>query len=332
MKEIETFLDTLKVGRRQSQEALAIFPLMAPDSGLPDYLTLEEAISEGSVRITEASEWGIVPELRVVNNSPKAVLIVDGEELVGAKQNRIVNATFLIPGKTEVVIPVSCVEQGRWRYTTRSFSSKGRLMNATLRSYHQEAVAQRLEEECTYSSDQEMIWSELSAKAARMCVRAPTGAMADLFESHRDRLKEYTSAFRLVECQVGAVFSLGGRIMGFECFFYQDTFSKFFDKLLLSYALDALDYEFTKGKGPRGPNEAPKALIQAIMRGRLSEYPAIGLGRSVRIKADGVFGAALVEGGRVLHINAFTNEGPNGGRKMGLQRFSQRRTRAQSEG
>jgi hypothetical protein len=41
---------------------------------------------------------------------------VDGEELIGAKQNRIVNATFLIAGQTEITIPVSC---RRYRVTQR---------------------------------------------------------------------------------------------------------------------------------------------------------------------------------------------------------------------
>jgi hypothetical protein len=49
-----------------------------------------------------------VPELKLVNLSPSKILILDGEELKGAKQNRIVNATFLIGPKSEVVIPVSC--------------------------------------------------------------------------------------------------------------------------------------------------------------------------------------------------------------------------------
>jgi hypothetical protein len=35
-----------------------------------------------------------VPDLRVVNRAGKMVLILDGEELVGAKQNRIVNTTI----------------------------------------------------------------------------------------------------------------------------------------------------------------------------------------------------------------------------------------------
>jgi ARG and Rhodanese-Phosphatase-superfamily-associated Protein domain len=35
------------------------------------------------------------------------VLILDGEELVGAKQNRIVNVTILVVTQSEIVIPVS---------------------------------------------------------------------------------------------------------------------------------------------------------------------------------------------------------------------------------
>ena len=59
-----------------------------------------------------------MPDLKVINKSEVMVLILDGEELVGAKQNRIVNTTILIPAKETVLIPVSCVEQGRWSYDT----------------------------------------------------------------------------------------------------------------------------------------------------------------------------------------------------------------------
>jgi len=37
-----------------------------------------------------------VPELRLVNRAERPVLIVEGEELVGAKQNRVVNVTKLV--------------------------------------------------------------------------------------------------------------------------------------------------------------------------------------------------------------------------------------------
>ena len=57
--------------------------------------SLEEALADGTVKVTEVSAAGHVPELRVKNSGATPVLILDGEELVGAKQNRIVNVTVL---------------------------------------------------------------------------------------------------------------------------------------------------------------------------------------------------------------------------------------------
>ena len=88
-----------------------------------DYLVLDEALASGLVEITEVSEQGSVPELKFINRGPKPVLIVDGEELLGAKQNRIVNLTILVAANSELTIPVSCVEAGRWRSRSRAFTS-----------------------------------------------------------------------------------------------------------------------------------------------------------------------------------------------------------------
>lgn len=58
-------------------------------AGSPDYLMLEEALQVNLLTVTEVHEGGVVNNLRVTNRAQQAVLIVDGEELVGAKQNRI---------------------------------------------------------------------------------------------------------------------------------------------------------------------------------------------------------------------------------------------------
>jgi hypothetical protein len=113
MEAIQAFIERGKQGGKQSHLNLTLIPLLASDTGVRDYLILEEALSQGMVDITEVSHGGSVPDLQLINKSADKLLVVDGEELIGAKQNRIVNATFLIAGQTEITIPVSCVEQGR---------------------------------------------------------------------------------------------------------------------------------------------------------------------------------------------------------------------------
>jgi hypothetical protein len=92
-----------------------MFPLLNGGGHTRSYQTLREALAAGTLRVTEVSEGGSVPRLSAVNDGDKAVLILDGEELVGAKQNRIANLTILVPAKRTIPIPVSCVEAGRWR-------------------------------------------------------------------------------------------------------------------------------------------------------------------------------------------------------------------------
>jgi|GEM_PF-2145368 len=95
---INQYIGGLKLGRKQTFKNLAVFALLSDYTADLNYLTLDEALAKDLIDVVEVSQGGSVPELKVVNNSDRMVLILDGEELVGAKQNRIVNTTILIAG------------------------------------------------------------------------------------------------------------------------------------------------------------------------------------------------------------------------------------------
>jgi len=80
------------------------------------------------LKITEINKGGSVPELKVTNTAMQYVLLLDGEELMGAKQNQVLNATVLLRPNSETVIPVSCTEQGRCAYSSEEFSSSGHVI------------------------------------------------------------------------------------------------------------------------------------------------------------------------------------------------------------
>jgi len=104
------------------------------------YVTLDEALA-GGLRVREVDESGSVPELVVENPLDSRVLLYDGEELVGAKQNRILNVSVLVEAKTTLRIPVSCVEQGRWSRRSAFFSAGGHVAHVELRRRKAEAQA-----------------------------------------------------------------------------------------------------------------------------------------------------------------------------------------------
>jgi hypothetical protein len=84
---------------------------------------LSKAIDSKLAVVQEISQSGSVPNLHLHNKSLRPILIPEGEILVGAKQNRVVNITVLVAAKSTFTVPVSCVEQGRWQYRSQTFQS-----------------------------------------------------------------------------------------------------------------------------------------------------------------------------------------------------------------
>jgi hypothetical protein len=121
---ILAYLTEAGLGHEQSYRNLAMYPLFSVHQTTLDYITLDEAFAKDLIEVAEVSEEGSVPHLKVENKSPEMVLILDGEELVGAKQNRIVNTTILLRGDTSTTIPVSCVERGPGPIEAPSFIAR----------------------------------------------------------------------------------------------------------------------------------------------------------------------------------------------------------------
>jgi hypothetical protein len=95
-------LENLKVGAKQSHRNMTLYCLLAAQDSDVDFLTLDEALESRSVSITQVDEAGSVPQLKVTNKSDKKVLMLDGEERVAVKQNRVLKRThcFLLTFQT----------------------------------------------------------------------------------------------------------------------------------------------------------------------------------------------------------------------------------------
>ena len=76
---------------------LSVVPLVDATEQDAGYLTLDEALAAGAARVTEVSDEGQVSRLVVDVTGNRPVLLLDGEELLGAKQNRVANLTILLP-------------------------------------------------------------------------------------------------------------------------------------------------------------------------------------------------------------------------------------------
>jgi hypothetical protein len=66
-----------------------------------EYLLSDEAIAAGSLTVEEIGEGGSVPNLLVSYDGDCRVLFLEGEELKGAKQNRVLNTSVLVAAQSK---------------------------------------------------------------------------------------------------------------------------------------------------------------------------------------------------------------------------------------
>lgn len=324
---LNLYLEGIALGAMQTYKNLAMVPLCASWSISLDYLLLDEALRTQAIEVQELTGGGSVPELKVLNNSPHLVLILDGEELVGAKQNRIVNTTILIAAHSTTVIPVSCVEQGRWNYLSQTFYSEDRMMAPELRARKAEDVLYSLRADGEYRANQGAIWEGIAEKAGRRKTESRTMAMRDIYEKEKPALEEYVQHFALVQGQVGALFAINGKVAGLDSFGKPETCSQVFRKLLQSYALDAIDW--LNPKKETAPAEGIGArFLEQIKKAKVETQPSVALGEDCRFESDKVTGFSLVLNGEVLHLSVFAKRvrGHKGDTFVRMERYSRRRT------
>jgi len=307
MKRIVDALAGVQIGEPMAHRNLTVFPLIGGSAGPADYLTLDEALQRKCVVITEVSQGGSVPELKFINSGNQWVFLLDGEELIGAKQNRVLNLSIIVAGGKSLIIPVSCVEAGRWSHRSRDFSSAPRAQYAEGRAMKMAQVSASMRATGQRRSDQSKIWESIGDRASRFQVASDTSAMSDIYEQEESRLRDYVNAFSVRDQQCGALFAIGGRVVGLELFDSSDTLRKLFAKLLRSYGLDALDRAGSKPSGEEPPCTADKAreFLDKVAEAEPEEFPAVGEGVDIRISGGKLTGAALAAGDRVIHLSAF---------------------------
>jgi hypothetical protein len=249
----------VRVGEPVRYQALTVFPLFNGSQAPVEYLLSDEGIGSGCVTVEEVSEAGSVPDLLVENKGDIRVLFIEGEELIGAKQNRILNTSLLIAARTKTKIPVSCVEAGRWRSHSRHFGSSGSHSPSKLRYFLKSSVTRSLAANRGYRSDQGKVWEEIARQQKSLGASSRTSAMADTFDAYRDRTQEFREKLRYVEGAAGIAVAIGKTIVAVDLFDKPATCRKVWDRIMSGYVLDALE-------APTDESQAETADVEQLVR------------------------------------------------------------------
>ena len=235
---------------------------------------------------------------------------MEGDHLVGAKQNRTLNTTILAPARDKVFIPVSCVERDRWSYRSQKFQysddyhfAKGRRGKSSSVSAAMKVSARS--GRVNRRSDQREVWGAIGIKQSRLNADSATSAMGDIYRSRESQLNEYLREFEYVDNMFGAVFMVGKEVSGIEYFGCRDTLKAYLPRVVKSYAMDALEVN-----EPLDVTiDDAATLIQQLLQTEVKEYPSVGKGFDVRLDGDLVVGGGLTEKSRLIHFSGFKDNG-----------------------
>jgi hypothetical protein len=304
-QQISQLLQTVHVTDPQQAGGLQLFGLRWENEDALNYSTLDDGLADKTLDITEISEGGSVPTLKVVNKADRMVFLMSGEQLIGAKQNRVLNASIMVPKKSELPIPVSCVEAGRWRYRSPKFASGGSMSHGALRKMMSRHTTESYRREGSPKSDQSEVWGEVSRKLAKMGSASPSHELEQAYADHEYRLSDTLGQLKLPQGCSGVVFAMDGEIAGADLFDKPDTLAKLWPKLVRAYALDALERSDTSKAGVTP--DAVRGWLRSASEAKSETFASPGLGQSLRLQGTKVLGASLVVDEHPVHVELFVS-------------------------
>src|SRR5262249_36125391 len=200
--------------------------------------------------------------------------------------------------KARTLLPVSCVEQGRWRYVSRHFAASGHYSSSKLRHLIKGSVSRSARAGHGHGSDQGEVWKEVGRQMEVLGSASPTGAMAATYEAYRPRLAEFRDQLRYVDGATGLAVAVGGKVVSVDLFDKPATCRKVWDRLLTGVVLDAVE------AGPATEQAQVQDVQQVVAQLRGSAWQpvaAVGAGEEFRFDTDdGQHASALVFDGSVV--------------------------------
>lgn len=301
---IADYIYHLELGEIQEHKGMSVFPLY--NRGDEDlYITLKEAMDAGLLTVTELDSYGSVPELKVINQANIPVLLLDGEELAGAKQNRVFNTSILLKENSETLIPVSCTEQGRWSYNSLEFRESGNVASYRVRRSKSTSVNQSLKKRGEFRSDQRMVWDRIDEISHESCVNSRTRAMGDVFQSREEDLLEYLQSFPVQDGQRGLLVMFDGDVMGLDILSSSIAYLSLHSKLLKSYALEAI---LKKGEDGFNGRDKVQTFLDEARLSMGEKHKSVGYGWDHRLEGPSVVGSSLTYQDQVIHTAFFKRE------------------------
>jgi hypothetical protein len=289
----------------QTNEALSIVQIATDNRDTFNYITGDAAIEKKLIEVIEVSEGGSVNNLTVINHSKDFIFMMDGDILVGAKQNRVLNTSVLLNPESKTIIPVSCIESGRWRYKSRGFSGSDYSAPAFMRAEKAQQVKNNLEAKGKFESNQSGIWDSVAAYERRTNFISDTSNLSDIFDNKKSDFDAFIKDIKPEKEANGISVFVKEKLLSLDLFNRSDVYGRYFPKILRGAAMEV----FSMGPAEKKIDKAEasfKTLDFLDKFGTLdfSLHKAVAAGEEKRFETEELTGFELAYNGNMIHLTA----------------------------
>lgn len=311
------WLDRLRLGRVKACGGVVLVPLLAPsppsrpvlvpsmtgvcrggvgEGEVSDYRSMPEAMARGELIVMEVSPEGVVGEVLVINRGAVPVMVLEGEEWSGGRQNRVPTRSVLVRPGIGVRVPVVCSEPGRWSYPGRgagpAMGDSGACLPLGLRALMRGAGV----------GAQEVVRRGLMEWRSRVGMG---GTMAE-WQGWEVRCWEgLEEAFGWMPGQVGWMTCVHGAWQSVEVVSRPAAWRHWHGKWLRAVLAGAAPQGGHDGRDMPGTDggwhEAARGILGDVTRGEWSRRPGVDLGEIHERDTPAWTGTTLMFHGEVLH-------------------------------
>ena len=180
MNEFTKNFTSAKLSDPISIGGLKLYPINFDNNKLPFKIsTFDQLYDIEKVEANEIGEEGIVSKIEIHNKSDDYLVIFDGEAIIGAKQNRISEQTVILLPNSKTIIPVNCVERGRWNFNDeRKFSKSNFSASPKMRSKKAEMLKEQ-----RYERVQSEVWNEIDMLSEKVAYSSDTADLGDVLKN-----------------------------------------------------------------------------------------------------------------------------------------------------
>ena len=258
---------------------------------------LEEGLLHGRTTISEVDERGRVGTVRVRHEGARLLLLVDGEQILGAKQNRVFNASFLVPPGASVDLPVSCVERERWRYETSTFRASAATLTTVARARKLGRVTTSIASSDRYDADQGEVWRDVDGYLERTQTLSPTSSIHDGMAVRASAVQRRIERLTPLPRQVGLATVRADEVVAIDVFGSPSLFSRGWRKV----ARGVLSEDFEERPPCRDAVSAVARALTTLSRLPVVRRSAPGLGETLHGSHGGYVAGAVVHRRRLYH-------------------------------